>query len=136
VLGTTFGVRAYPTDRETRVAVFSGRVRVNQGRALDAGDVARVAADGRATVAHENVEGYRGWVQGELTFMDTPILTVVNDLSRWYDVDIRIATPALANDHFSASFRNASLEHVLHTLSVTLGARVERHGRLVILHRP
>jgi len=136
VLGTSFDIRAYPTDGETRVAVLDGRVQVNRGNVVSAGEVAHVDPSGRARVIRDNVALYQQWTTGRLDFVDTPISTVVQDLSRWYDVDVRVATPALANEHFTASFGGESLDYILHTLSVTLGARVDRQGRTVVLSRP
>jgi transmembrane sensor len=105
VLGTEFGVRAYPRERAVQVVVKSGRVAVNDAGVLTRGDLARVDGAGRSTVRHDaNVDAMLGWTEGRLAFDTAPLSDAVAGVARWYDVDIRLASPRLAAEPFTAAF--------------------------------
>ena len=56
-------------------------------------------------------------------------------LERWFDVEIRVADPALASRRIFARFRDETLTQVLDALSLALGTRYDRSGRVVTLHQ-
>lgn len=143
VLGTRFGVRAYAEDRGVRVVVVEGRVAFGDGAATDVtlgrGDLGELKA-GAAPVVRQGVDvaSYLAWVDGRLVFADTPLGEVVLRLSRWYDIDVRLGSPSLANDPYTMSLRgDEAPEHVLWTIAAAVDARLERRGAAyVILRRP
>jgi transmembrane sensor len=139
-VGTRFDVRAYGDDRAVRVAVAEGRVSVTAtgsrgipGTPAGAGDVA-VVTDAAVALTHgADVASMIAWTDGRLVFDGAPVADVLGTIGRWYDIDVTVATPALAGRYVTATFTNASADEVLASLAVTLDARVERHGRIVTL---
>lgn len=132
-LGTTFDVQAYRGAATTRVVVAEGRVAV-RGVSLAAGQVAVLGSQGPAQVTSgAQVDDYLAWRTGRLVFDATPVPDVLITLARWYDVDVRVADPALAARHVTATYTNAPLDEVLTSLAATLGARVVRAGRTATL---
>lgn len=138
-LGTRFVVRAYAADSGVEVAVASGAVSLsNVARStsieLRAGDVGRVGTTGtpsagpRARAARDTA-----WIDGRLAFDDEPLTDVAVELGRWFDVEIRIADPALARRRVSAVYNAPSLADVIDALTTTFDARAERDGRVVTL---
>jgi len=139
-IGTEFTVRAYASDSSVRVAVTSGVVSLaeasNPGAALtlNAGDVG-IAAPGRPPVREAtDARAIASWVDGGLSFRNEPLSAVALELNRWFDVDIRIATPALAERRVSAVYHDPTLSGVIDALSATLGIRAVRNGRVVTLY--
>jgi transmembrane sensor len=141
VLGTEFGVRAYRDDEEVRVIVVSGRVRVradelagDTGVVLGAGDLARVAGARRPEVDRGvEVDRHVSWKMGYLAFDDVPAREALTQLERWFDLEFDADDRVLAGQRVSAFFRTDDVAEVLASLSMSLDARYERHGRRVVL---
>jgi len=143
VLGTTFVVRAYPSE-SIEVAVAEGRVALRPDTAaarrargdlvLTTGKVGRVAVDGSPSVAEaSDLAPYFGWAEGRLAFLNAPLPGVLEELERWYGVDLRIADAALARRHLTISFAEQPLEQVLELIVLALDARYERSGGTIVL---
>jgi|SRR5579862_493072 len=132
-LGTTFDVSAYPSSSTTRIVVAQGHVDV-RGIALGAGQVAIVEKHGRPRVESGiQPERYLGWRTGTLVFDATPVPEALATISRWYDMDVRASDSTVAVRHITATYTRAPIEEVLTTVAATLGASVERRGRVVRL---
>src|SRR5690606_823705 len=101
VLGTSFVVRAYETDRAPQVAVTEGKVAVNNAstsKILLPGDVASVPANLEITLASKvSMADVVGWMRGQLVFDGTPLRDVIVELERMYDVDITLASRSLGD---------------------------------------
>jgi transmembrane sensor len=139
-IGTRFVVRAYRGESEVRVAVSSGVVALSTLGAnarrveLNAGDVGSLrATDSVAVTRRGDVPSYMAWMEGRLAFDDQSLAEVAAELSRWFDVEIRIAHPSLERRRITAVYNNPSLSAVLDALALTVGARYERVGRTVTL---
>jgi ferric-dicitrate binding protein FerR (iron transport regulator) len=145
VLGTTFLVRRYATDRVTRVAVVDGRVSLRRaggatgpgtdavlakrmlGIVNDSGDV-RVTSD-------VMVEDYTAWINGRLVFHQTPVGDIVAELGRAYGVDLRIADSTLKRQAFTwtVSVTRLTLDDALAVLMTALHAHVTRSGNVLTI---
>ena len=108
VLGTSFNVRAWPSDAATDVAVASGTVRVaihdapDQALILEAGESARLADQEDAPVALEtvNTENALSWRHGSFKFSNHPLGTIIDELERRFDVRIKVSTKSLLDKPF------------------------------------
>jgi ferric-dicitrate binding protein FerR (iron transport regulator) len=160
-LGTAFAVSAYGDQVATEVVVAQGRValwqadtasrtaapragaqpapyasRTGPALVLAAGDLGRLDPSGAATIQRGvDVERYVAWTRGVLVFDGTPLGEVVRVLERWYDVEIHLADNALGARRLTATFRDEPLDLVLARIALTLGLRVERADRSVLLVR-
>jgi transmembrane sensor len=154
-LGTRFAVRAYRTDAAVSVAVAEGSVAItaapdslgprSRRPALDGlperlvltgGDLGRIAADGRLAVERAvNVDRYVAWADGRLVFQDTPLGDAVVELSRWYDLDIRLADGTLGRRPLTAAFKDEPALETLRLIAATLNLKLTRNGREVVLSR-
>jgi ferric-dicitrate binding protein FerR (iron transport regulator) len=138
VLGTTFLVRRYATDRDVRIAVADGRVAIH-GRhtvTLSAGMLGIVRDSGMVRVASPvPVNEITALRTGQLVFRETPLRDVVLDLSRAYDVDLRVADTALAKHLLTTrvSVSTQPLDGVLTPLLETLDAHAVRNGRVITI---
>ena len=132
VLGTTFGVRAWPDDPEpaTTVALETGRVRLTgaahpeEELILAPGEVARVQADaGPTRLSTEAVTDRTAWRQGDFVYKDQPLGLVLRDVERRFGV--RITAPEdLSRRHVSVALRTpGSADEVVRDLATALGLR-------------
>jgi ferric-dicitrate binding protein FerR (iron transport regulator) len=132
VLGTAFGVRAY-NGSDVQVAVRDGRVVVNDS-VLSAGDVAERSGAGVVSVQHNQALGAAfGFVTGRLVLNGIPLRDAVEDLDRWYDADIRIASTKLGATPIYAVLRSGSIADLKEILQSTFGADVIQQGRVLTL---
>jgi ferric-dicitrate binding protein FerR (iron transport regulator) len=82
-----------------------------------------------------SLEEYTAWTDGRLVFAATPLSEVIQRLSRWYDVEIRLGDPDLGRETFTASLTHEPISDVIKLLAATVQARVEQHGDTLTLFR-
>jgi transmembrane sensor len=118
-----------PTARPWSAAVGEGGATI-----VTAGEIARVDARGQTTVTpHADVAGMQGWTSGELVFERTSLGDVVRELERWYDIDIVISDPSLAQRRVTRTFRGMPISHVLNTLAIAVNGRCWWSGHTVTI---
>lgn len=138
-LGTEFVVRAYHRDSSAEVAVTEGSVSLGSVKSpvsieLQPGDVGTLTPAGvPTTIGGERAATRAAWVEGRLVFDDEPLSVVVDELNRWFAADVRIEGKSLSRRRVSAVYNSPSLTGVLDAIEATLGVRVERNGRVVVI---
>lgn len=128
VLGTSFSVRGYQDDAETRVVVATGRVSVNQ-TVLNAGEVGRVEGGDVAVTRGVPVEFAFAWTTGTIVFDDVPLSEALVELGRWYDADFRVEDPALLTRRVSGKFTRSTVADIADAIATAVGGRYERSGK-------
>lgn len=146
-IGTAFDVSVFDGEA-LRVVVAEGRVALHasatrkageridagQGTMLVKGDRARVGTSGTVRVEHGvNVARLIGWTAGRLAFDGTPLREVIPVLERWYDLEIRLTDPALADRRLTATFATEPVSQFLNRVALALDLHVSRDGRFVAL---
>ena len=114
VLGTSFNVRAWPSDASTDVAVALGTVRVaarhapEQVLVLEAGESARLTDqnDRPIALAPVNTENALSWRQGSFKFSNHTIGTILDELERRYDKRIKVSPKSLLDKPFGVLIEN------------------------------
>jgi ferric-dicitrate binding protein FerR (iron transport regulator) len=135
VLGTKFNV--WGRNRETRVFVSEGKVSLqNEGKEaiLHRNQYSR-SRGSEPPVKPEVVdaENRLAWMQGKLIFDKTPLRELVAELTRKYDVDVRLSSSGLDTLTVTGSFQQQPLETVLRSLCMTLNLRYEARGNAYII---
>ncbi len=120
VLGTEFNLKAYPHS-DVNVTLIKGSVVVNaEGKEvmLKPGENAEYSEDKDIEVTTVDTEGYIQWKDGYFYFDNVPLIDVVRDLGRWYNVNIEIRNNSLMSYrlHFIAS-RKASIKEFVDNLN-------------------
>lgn len=144
VLGTAFTVESYDDRVETQVAVREGRVEVApvdrsasrpESIIIEAGQLGRVDATGALTHMHpETVRPYFGWLDNQLIFREEPLRDVARRLERWYDVEVQIADPEIAQRRLTATFERESLDEALDALALALRVAYEREDHAITFY--
>ncbi len=140
-VGTRFAVRAYAADTLVRVVVTHGQVRVSldsaadsSGTLLDPRMVARVNSAGAIAVERNaDTTRYVAFARGQIVFVGTPLRDVAEELDRWYDIQIRLADPAMGSRRVTATIADQALPDLLDQLRIALNVRVFRDGPFVVL---
>lgn len=96
VLGTHFNVKAYAEEHRTTTTLLEGKVQVSgyaegqkttQARVLQVGEQSTLEK-GTLRVAKANVEKTIAWKNGKFLFAGENIRTIMDDISRWYNIDV------------------------------------------------
>ncbi|MGH7514135.1 MAG: FecR domain-containing protein [Gemmatimonadales bacterium] len=140
-LGTQFTARAYPDDREARVVVREGKVAVRAAgapapeRVVSPGQLGRVT---RGEVAVEAVDtaAQFAWIDGRLVLDEMPLHEALPQLSRWFDLEFRLADSASRGILLTTTLKTQPTAEVLDNLSASLGLRYRKRGRTVTLYPP
>jgi transmembrane sensor len=131
VLGTSFGVRLEP--RGVSVAVAEGIVQVGypdraavMPQKLEAGQGARLSADGRISRTSIPTELVASWRRGQLYLRDETMRDAVDQLRRYYAGTIILADDALAERRVTGVYNLDDPEDALLGIVRAHGARL-RH---------
>lgn len=144
-LGTEFLVRAYPEEAHARVVVRSGEVAVRsaaapnrgqRGPVVRPGELGRLNPSGEPVVEQADTAAYFAWTRGILIFDGMPLREALPQLSRWYDLDFRLADSSLGSIPLSGTLDRTLTDDRLELLASSLGLRQARSGRVVTFSSP
>ena len=139
VLGTEFNVKAYE-ETGTATTLVSGRVGVKtetDSLTLVPGEQCEVdEVSGRLTVREADLVTVLAWKNGEFVFKDVALKDMMNELSRWYDMEVVYESEALKNDRYYIYVeRSKMLEEVLDKVALTGNMKYKMDGKKVIISR-
>jgi len=146
VLGTTFNMKSYSNDPETKIALITGSVNVKVNpQDNDAMDFT-LSPDKMLTydkISHNvGISEFRerdilAWTTGRLKFENLPFPHIVKDLERKFDVQIRIESERLKKDVFSGSFSsNYSLEQIFKEVDIEKRYKwIQKQDEIIIRDR-
>ncbi|QBQ40940.1 FecR family protein [Sphingobacterium psychroaquaticum] len=138
VLGTKFNLSAYP-DEATVTTLVAGKVNVSafgQNETLIPG-MQSINSASHLTTKPANMEVALAWMNDRFVFVREPLPQIIQKLSRWYNVDMYIASgsEALNKKTFSGSLsRNTPLTEILNLFKTTETIRFEmKEGRVRLM---
>lgn len=139
-LGTTFNVKAYPTDSTLTTTLMEGRVRVSDkksGIILEPNQqlIYNKKSNTFAVAQVDNLNEADFWKKNILYFNATTLADIAKTIERMYDVKIVFSSNDLAEATFSGTIRNNSLENVFHVISLTYPLTYEVHDNTIYLRR-
>jgi transmembrane sensor len=120
-LGTHFNVNAYADEPVLRTTLLEGKVAVRNGaerRVLSPGEQAEVTGTGASIFVRSGIDPDEAvaWKNGLFQFNKADIRTVMRQIARWYDVEVRFEGP-VSDDRFWGKLpRDANASQVLHVL--------------------
>jgi transmembrane sensor len=74
------------------------------------------------------------WTEGRLVFDNTPLREALPQLSRWFDLEFRLADSSMGDVPLTATLRTQPTSDVLDNLAASLGMRQRQEGRTVTLY--
>ncbi|MGK6350978.1 FecR family protein [Parapedobacter sp. DT-150] len=141
VLGTQFNVSAYADDEETKTTLVEGKVNVvsageRTSTVLQPNQQATLRG-AELSVKDVNVAPFTDWRDGLFSFQETSLRDAMNQLSRWYDLEVTYDRAVSETYFFGKIKRNNSLSKVLNILKKSgLNFRIESSDsqkRLIVL---
>lgn len=138
VLGTHFNINAYPDESTINTTLLEGAVLVKTTgamRHLNPGQQARAtpAGDGIVKVGRVDVNNAIAWKNGYFSFEDADIPTVMRQLSRWYNIEVKYSD-RIPEETFTGEIgRSLTQEQLLKVLSqAKINFKVEEGRRIII----
>ncbi|MRX68358.1 FecR family protein [Flavobacterium resistens] len=121
VIGTEFNIKAYRDETAIYTTLVEGKVAVSNAsnkEILAPNEQSRISkSDDRIAISEVDVYNEISWRKGLFVFKGMPLKDIARVLSRWYDVDIEFADPALGNVRFNGVLnKNQKLEDILTTI--------------------
>lgn len=126
VYGTSFNVQAYPDDNEVNTTLVEGSLGVvgksgSEIARLVPGENANFrAVDKKLVVSNVDVGLYTSWKDGMVTFRNEKLSDIARKIERWYNVEIVINNPKLANELYMGTImKNKPIDQLLEVFKLT-----------------
>lgn len=140
VLGTHFNMSSYQDESISRTTLIEGKVSVSPNGNLDAeqskilkpGEQGEVL-QGNIDVKKVNTEEVVAWKNDEFMFNNEDIRSVMNKISRWYDVEIVYKSSAKNILIWGSISRFKSITDVLKLIELTGSVHFKVEGRRVFV---
>jgi transmembrane sensor len=121
VLGTHFNINTY--DKESKTTLLEGAVRITDGgiqKLLKPGEEATITTKG---IDITKVETYKtvAWKEGLFLFEEENMTDILDQVARWYDVQIKYDGKPNAKKYSGNIRRQANLNQVLEMLTTVSG---------------
>jgi transmembrane sensor len=139
VLGTHFNINAYKDEPSIKTTLIQGAVKVSKGTAsailkpgqqsvlTDAGNNSSISVSN-----HVNTDQVLAWTNGKFSFNDSDIKTVMRQIGRWYNVEIKYEGNVPPTVFSGEIYRNVNLSKALEILRFAkVNFRIE--GREIIV---
>lgn len=140
VLGTHFNVSSYEKDK-LYTTLAEGKVKVShdgQSVILNPNEQA-IIEPGISGIEIREVDAflYTSWINGRYEFRDTQLESIVAQLSRWYDVDIRFADDSLKHKRFAGViYRDEELGFAIKIIERVANVRFVRDNNMIYVDNP
>lgn len=133
VLGTHFNVMAYKGVTKTTLSQGAVKIRLADKRSwqLAPGQQAVVAGNKEVHIGVTDIEKALAWKNGVFYFKDDEIADIMEQVARWYDVEIRVKGTLPAKRINGNIRRQAKLSQVLDMLNFVSGAKFNVEGRII-----
>lgn len=141
VYGTEFNVEAYdPRRLETVLVEGNVGFRVgtdNPEQRLKPNQLAVVdVTTGRSEVRDVNVAPHVAWRHRDIVFVDEPLERIMDDVARWYDVDVFFQNEELKRLRFDCNLpRYSDIRDLFFFMERTSDARFSVNGRTVVVSK-
>lgn len=132
VLGTHFNIGAYGNAVKTTLVSGAVKIQLNDKRAwqLSPGQQASVQED-QVNIAYADTEKATAWKEGIFFFKDDDFKGIMEQVARWYDLDIAYDGPPPVKRISGNISRQARLSQVLEMLNFVSGANFSINGKKV-----
>jgi len=135
VLGTHFNINSYADEPTVKTTLVEGRVKVcllgsTESTYLSPGEQS-VASGPQISKANVNIDEAMAWTKGSFYFTDQSIQSIMRQLARWYNIDVKYA-PNFSDVGLNGRIsRNKNLRQVLSALEATRSVHFKMEGRRI-----
>ena len=132
-IGTAFNIDAYGDEPALKVTLVEGSVIVSKNArtlTLSPNQQAQVKQDQIELVRDADTEAALAWKNGLFQFEGASVATIMNQLSRWYDIQVEYESPI--SKHFRGTIsRNVNVSDVFRMLELTGEVHFKIEGKKI-----
>lgn len=132
VMGTSFNVSAYQTEKTSEVTLIEGKVGVKEingerlAKLLPGQQLVYEKATGRKIKKEVDITPFEAWRDGKMIFKDKTLEYIAERLERWYNVDIDFNDNKIANLKFTGTIlKSKPLSQVLEIVTLSAPIRFD-----------
>lgn len=137
VTGTRFNIRNYPDEPQT-ATLAEGHIQLrkdNRVYQVLPGQQAIVEGN-RISLQQVKLEEAIAWQYEAFYFKERQLESILNELARWYDIEVFYQNPTIKNLHFTAWFeRRSSLAEVIELLEKTEKIKLNLQGKTLVVSK-
>jgi transmembrane sensor len=134
-IGTEFNVNTYHDEPDSRTTLVEGAVKVN--RKLLAPGQQAILRGSTLMIAKADVEQITSWKNGYFRFNGEDIQTVMRELARWYNIEVRYEGKISKEGYYVKISRSKNISEVLKALERTNSVHFKIEGTTpTVLHKP
>ncbi|HHP7243024.1 MAG TPA: FecR family protein [Cyclobacteriaceae bacterium] len=129
VIGTKFNLNSFPQNSEVKLSVISGIVQFKNGPldVLLKNDESIIYDSVRRMIKKQKPDvNTLSWINGKLTFENTPLQEVVIQLSNHFQVKIKIVNEDLKKCLITSEFIKQDLKEILKVITSVLGGSYQK----------
>ncbi|MFC0515146.1 FecR family protein [Mucilaginibacter angelicae] len=123
VLGTHFDINAYQDEGAVKTTLLEGSVKVSNGNnivLLKPGEQSQLSTENKLTVSDDiDMDEVVAWKNGFFQFNKADIQTIMNQISRWYDVEVKYEGQVQPGHYYGKISRNVNASKVLKVLELS-----------------
>jgi len=141
-VGTVFNVSAYSGDLKFSTTLAEGKVKITdkvkpkEVMFIEPGSQLNYNTNDKTYEAQNvRVQDVIAWRDGVLIFNETPFYEVAAKLGRWFNADIKINDPSIANYRFTGTFTSESLDQVMELLTLSTPIAYSSSKRIILDNR-
>ncbi|MEP7258175.1 MAG: FecR domain-containing protein [Flavitalea sp.] len=117
VLGTHFNINAYDNEEYFKTTLLEGSVKINDQLVLSPGQQSQLDKNGGLGHTAADIAQDIAWKEGLFNFSSSDIGTVMRQVERWYDIDVKYKG-AKTTDRFTGKIkRSVNLSELLKILA-------------------
>ncbi len=140
VLGTSFNVNVRPGSGKVVVHVVEGVVALFDVQNMEIRKELRenengILSDGRISKSSHTGNNFLSWKTGKLTFENSPLITVAEELAHHYKKSIQIRDSEIRKLQVTTTIDNQPLQDVLDEITLVLGLRYEVRNDSITIYR-
>ena len=143
-IGTSFDVKAYPEEKQVRVAVATGEVKVEKRTAANKAEVFAASMIRNQQLVYDEVtnthklsavksESIAAWHVNQLRFDNASFENIALQLERWYNVTVKLDN-AQKEKRYTVSFGNEPVNNVLAVLAKLSGATYQINDKTISIN--
>ncbi|WP_319501463.1 FecR domain-containing protein [uncultured Draconibacterium sp.] len=145
VLGTVFNVNAYEDDKNSGAVLAEGKIEISPNNNTLFRNEKRTILPGTRIVYNNdkgtfeesqvNVKNYLSWREGYLVLEQEPLENILKKISRYYNVNIELQSPANGQETFSGNLNlKNTAEEVLEIIAETTQITINKENNNLIMN--
>ena len=139
VLGTHFNIKAYNDDPDIKTTLLEGKVKAantNKEVILKPGEQAILSHTSLTINQSPDLDEVMAWKNGRFEFGGNTIEPIMQQVARWYNVDIEYSGPKPTDNFMGGTSRQANVSELLKILEQTKAVRFHIEEKKIIVSKP